>query len=87
MSDDLAEITITLPVTVIDRLRGSQSREGWLEQAALELARRQSGHDPLEPVSWWIFGGASLLAPRPLEYLNKEIVSGRIILRYRLESR
>jgi hypothetical protein len=53
MSDDLAEITVTLPVAVIDRRRGSQTPAGWLEQAALELARRQSGHDPLEPVSWW----------------------------------
>jgi hypothetical protein len=52
MSDDLAEITVTLPVAVVDRLRGSQTPAGWLEQAALELARRQSGHDPLEPVSW-----------------------------------
>jgi hypothetical protein len=53
MSDDLAEITVTLPVAVIDRLRGSQSRESWLKQAALELARRQLGRDPLEPVGWW----------------------------------
>jgi hypothetical protein len=50
MTDDLAEIAITLPVAVIDRLCGSQSREGWLKQAPLELAR-QVGHDPLEPVS------------------------------------
>ena len=57
MNDELAEITGMLPAAVIDRLRGSQSRAGWLEQAALELARRQSGLDPLEPVGWWDLRG------------------------------
>jgi hypothetical protein len=52
MSDDLATITVELPAEVIDRLRGSQSRRAWLEEAALRLARKQSGFDPLELVGW-----------------------------------
>jgi hypothetical protein len=52
MSDDLAKISVELPAAVVDRLRGSQSRADWLKQAALELARRQLGHDPIEPVGW-----------------------------------
>jgi hypothetical protein len=65
MSDDLAEITVTLPVAVIDRLRGSQSREGWLKQAALELARRQLGYNQLEPVSWWELRRDLFASPSP----------------------
>jgi hypothetical protein len=52
MIDEIATITVELPAEVVDRLRGDQPRESWLKQAALELARRQSGLDPLEPVGW-----------------------------------
>jgi hypothetical protein len=52
MSDELVSITVELPVEVVDRLRGDQTRRAWLEEAALRLARKQSGYDPLEPVGW-----------------------------------
>jgi hypothetical protein len=47
-----ATVTITLPAAVIDQLRGARSREGWLHEAALRLARRQLGYDPLDAVGW-----------------------------------
>src|SRR5207244_4300253 len=50
MSADLAKITAALPAEVVDRLRGAQPREQWLTEAALRLARKQTGFDPLEPV-------------------------------------
>ena len=43
-------------VEAIDRLRGSHSRSEWLAEAALRLARQQSGHDPQDPIGWHDLG-------------------------------
>jgi hypothetical protein len=63
MTDEIATITVELSAAVVDRLRGSQSREAWPKQAALELARRQLGHDPIEPVGWQDLRRDLLAAP------------------------
>jgi hypothetical protein len=43
----------------------------WLEQAALELARRPSGHDPLKPVSWWNLRRALIAGRAPLRIFEQ----------------
>ena len=52
-------ISIDLPeaaLEVIDKLRGNQSRESWLIEAAMRLARQQSGHEPNDPIGWHDLG-------------------------------
>ncbi len=64
--------TVQLPaaaVDVIDKLRGTSSRSEWLAEAALRLARQQSGHDPQDPLGWYDLGPG--ISPRRLHVVPK----------------